>query len=45
MPHQRESPEGQVADAIKNKTKPIVSLQEGKNALNVANKIISKINL
>ena len=33
------------ADAIKNKTKPIVSLQEGKNALDVANKIISKINL
>ena len=33
------------ADAIKNKTKPIVSLEEGGNALDVANKIISKINL
>ncbi len=33
------------ADAINNNTKPIISLKEGKNALDVANKIISKINL
>ncbi len=33
------------ADAIINNTKPIISLKDGKNALDVANKIISKINL
>ena len=33
------------ADAINNNTKPIISLKEGKNALDVANKIISKINI
>lgn len=33
------------ADSINNKIKPIISLEDGKNALDVANKIISKINL
>ena len=33
------------ADSINKKTKPIISLEEGKNALDVANKIISKITL
>ena len=32
-------------DSINNKIKPIISLEDGKNALDVANKIISKINL
>ena len=32
------------ADSIKNNTKPYVSLEEGKNALDIANRIISKIN-
>ena len=31
------------ADSINNKIKPIISLEDGKNALDVANKIISKI--
>lgn len=33
------------ADSINNKIKPVISLKDGKNALDVANKIISKINL